>query len=410
MKKVIICAVLLVLSVMMLFGLTGCEQATAVNIVIVDGNGRANSPTFSYMLPAVDNLLNRAAHYGYVGQIIVEGVPRETASFSIPDLSTEGYTQQTQDDIARSYQTTITSTLQSASVLTEEADVLNAVQLGARSLQAIKSEDSENWLIIMDSMLGTDGVLDFTAGDLLGAAPEMIVDALCSKGEIVDLTDICVVVFGCGDTIAPQQPLNAQSRANLKAIWEAIFRAGNAKSIEFRDDLPTDTEINTLLPKVSTISVITEKVIPPDEPAETAAPASVIVRLGDATVSFVADEAIFRNPDAARSAILPFAEDLLAHPEKTVLIAGSTATAGTREGCLTLSRDRSSAVGELLLEAGVKPEQIICIGVGQESHSLRVPDTTADGRLVEAEAQKNRCVYIIELPSDKADELMRINS
>lgn len=411
MKKMLHKIPLLAAAVMLLLFLTGCgDPASPVNVVIVDGNARANFGSFSYNLPAIGNLINSAAHCGYVGQVSVEGTPRETASFSISDLSTKGYTSQKLDEMARSNQVVITQTLQSLTVTSEEADVLKAVQLGARSLQAKNSNGAENWLIILDNMLATKGVLDFATGNLLDANADVIVQALQERSELPDLTDVNVIVFGCGDTIEPQQPLNAQARDNLKEIWNAIFHAANAKTVEFRNELPSDTEINELLPRVSTVSVITDRIAFPEDAVEEEQPVETIVRLDDTAISFVADEATLRDPSAAREAILPFAELLRSHPEQCMLIAGSTATAGTREGCLALSQARAAVISELLVAEGVDPAQLICIGLGQEGHSLRIPDTAADGSLIETEATKNRCVYMILLPSTIADELLQIGS
>lgn len=415
MKKTISVLTLISLLVGLLACLVGCgNQASPVNVVIVDGNARANCGKYSFDIPSVSAILNRAAHYGFVGQVSVEGLPRETASFSVQDLSKQGLTSQKVDELAQTNQATIVQTLQALTVVSGEADVLKAVQLGARSLQAVKVKDAESYLIVIDSLLQTGGILDFTASNLLEADPAILVEALRSRGEIPDFSDQSIVVFGCGDTIAPQEPLNAQARANLKAIWEAIFRAGNAKSVEFREELPSDTEVNELLPKVSTVSIISDKLIfdeatiPANEPSLEETPTDRITRLDDTSVGFVADTAEFRDPAAAKTVISPFSEYLLAHPDQTILIAGSTATAGTKEGCLALSQDRASAVGELLLADGVRSDQLICIGLGQEQHSLRVPDTTADGQLIEEAAKRNRAVYIIILPSDTAAELLQI--
>lgn len=235
MKKTLCIILMAAMVISIMAGLTACgSPGTPVNVVIVDGNARANSASFSYNLPAISNLLNRAAHNGFVGQVSVEGVPRETASYTISKPHKTGLTQTKLDDIARSNQATVTATLQSLEVTTGEADVLKALQMGARLVQANHQDSSEDYLIILDSMLPTEGVLDFTASNLLDADPEMIVEALRAYGEIPVLDGMSVIVFGCGDTVLPQQPLTSKARSNLKAIWTAILQAGNAKSIEFK--------------------------------------------------------------------------------------------------------------------------------------------------------------------------------
>lgn len=416
MKKLARGAILLVVFLVMLAIFAGCDNADPINIVIVDGNARANCPSFSYSIPFIDDLIYRAAlTYGSVAQVSVEGLPRETANFKISAPATKGLTSNKLEEIARDNQAVITAELQNMTVESEEADVLLAIQLGARTLHASHTDKSTDYLVVLDSMLATEGILDYSESNLLDADAALVVEGLQARGEIPDLTDIDIYIFGCGDTIAPQRPLNAKAKSNLQEIWKAVFVAGGAKSVTFMMELPTETQVNDMLPKVSTISVITDKLVyePPENDESDVVALETppeIVRLDDAHVTFIADEAILKEPDVAKGAVLPFIEYLQNHPEQMVLVAGSTASAGTREGCMKLSRERAQVIASLLIDGGCSPSQIISIGLGQEQTSLRVVDLTADGRLVETEAVKNRAVFLILLPSSTADELLEIGN
>ena len=134
--------------------------------------------------------------------------------------------------------------------------------------------------------------------------------------------------------------------------------------------------------------------------------------LNSTQVMFVANEATFIDEAAAEEALKPVAEAILAHPEASILIAGTTATNGTQEGAVDLSNQRAEAVKALLVSAfDVPEEQLQTIGLGYEDDPFvrgvdRIPEGDVNGQLVESEAAKNRRVIVLDMNDPIAQELM----
>lgn len=132
-------------------------------------------------------------------------------------------------------------------------------------------------------------------------------------------------------------------------------------------------------------------------------------------VQFVINSAEFIDEEAAKEAVEPVAEALLAYPEHSILIAGTTATDGTQESCVKLSERRAAAVKNLLVkEFGVPESQIETIGLGYEADPFeRGQDREVEGDLtskfVESEGKKNRRVVIMDIDSEIAQEILATN-
>ena len=78
---------------------------------------------------------------------------------------------------------------------------------------------------------------------------------------------------------------------------------------------------------------------------------------------FPPDSAYLRESELAK--LRSIGEILVNYSDPDILITGHTALAGTQGGRLALSRERAMAVGQYLLELGVRqPDQLIMRGVG----------------------------------------------
>lgn len=118
--------------------------------------------------------------------------------------------------------------------------------------------------------------------------------------------------------------------------------------------------------------------------------------LNSTQVMFVADQATFIDEAAAKEALKPVADAILAHPEASILIAGTTATDGAQESCVNLSNKRAEAVKNLLVSSfGVPENQIQTVGLGYAADPFvrgkdRIPEGDVNGQFVESEGAKNR--------------------
>ncbi|MBQ7064120.1 MAG: OmpA family protein, partial [Firmicutes bacterium] len=150
----------------------------------------------------------------------------------------------------------------------------------------------------------------------------------------------------------------------------------------------------------------------PPEGGNTIEETEVVIKvpfeLNETQVRFVADEAIFIDEAAAIEALVPVAELILEHPDHPILIAGTTATYGSQEGCVKLSNLRAEAVKRLLVEHfGVPETQLITIGLGYEDDPfVRGIDINSEGKFVETEGAKNRRVIVLDAQSDIGRQIL----
>ena len=130
--------------------------------------------------------------------------------------------------------------------------------------------------------------------------------------------------------------------------------------------------------------------------------------LNSTQVMFKAESDAFINEEAAKEALKPVAEVILAHPDHKILLAGTTATDGSQQARVELSNRRAAAVKGLLVSAfGVPEDQLLTIGLGFEADPfVRGQDRDANGKFVESEGAKNRRVVVMDANDPIAQELL----
>ena len=130
--------------------------------------------------------------------------------------------------------------------------------------------------------------------------------------------------------------------------------------------------------------------------------------LNSTQVMFKAESDAFINEEAAKEALKPVAEVILAHPDHKILLAGTTATDGSQQARVELSNRRAAAVKGLLVSAfGVPEDQLLTIGLGFEADPfVRGQDRDANGKFVESEGAKNRRVVVMDVNDPIAQELL----
>ena len=113
--------------------------------------------------------------------------------------------------------------------------------------------------------------------------------------------------------------------------------------------------------------------------------------------------------EKAKEALKPVADAILAHPDHSILLAGTTATDGTQESCVDLANRRCEAVKNLLVDTyGVPESQLETIGLGYELDPFeRGQDRNANGNFVESEVE-NRRVVVLDIEDPIAQELMKL--
>ena len=145
-----------------------------------------------------------------------------------------------------------------------------------------------------------------------------------------------------------------------------------------------------------------------EEPVEEEVVFEVPFELNETQVRFVANEAIFIDEEAAKAALAPVAEIILAHPDHPILLAGTTAEFGTQESCVDLSDRRAAAVKDLLVNYfGVPESQLISVGLGYANDPfVRGRDNDSNGNFIETEGAKNRRVVVLDAESGIARQIL----
>lgn len=130
--------------------------------------------------------------------------------------------------------------------------------------------------------------------------------------------------------------------------------------------------------------------------------------INETQIRFVANKATFVDKEKAIEVLKPVADAILAAPEHALMIAGTTATIGTQENTIELSKQRANAVKDLLVQVYHVPEtQIKTVGLGYKLDPFqRGMDIDKDGNFVESEAVKNRRVVILDSEDPIAQKLL----
>ena len=378
-----------------IFALSGCSKNNSSptepqNLALVLGNHQ-NFPKLSLTNQAIYSAIYDACYsYGKVTATVSDGTPYIAADYNIskPDAKIDNAKRK---QIAKKNTEQIILECSTACAKTPEIDTLTAISKAADS---INSTSESKTLLVFDSGLSTNGILNFASQNLFDASPELIVEQLREINAIPRVDGLNIIFTGLGQTCGKQKELPESYKAKLESIYTSILEEGGATVTIDRE--PLSNEENTAdLPSCSVVPVVEDKL-------DISAAVPDVVKFDDEKISFVADKAEFINENEAYKALLPISELLKTNPNLKVLIVGSTATAGTVEGCRSLSLKRAEKVKQALLDTGVSSSQIQTYGAGQDSTPLRVNDII-NGQFVESEAKKNRAVYIINSDSDLAD-------
>lgn len=400
-----------------LFALTGCTNPNpsaetskpAVAYVI---SNTANSKPVDSSAPLIqDTMLDAAMNYGYSFIVRVDGDP---ALVSAEDLDIdEQYKTASQERLKRDASSKASNLLQivdGVTPLNPEADYLEALRLGASSLRSLDSSYTSRTIICCGSGLSTSGYLNFQ-NNLLSAEPQVIVDMLKEREALPDLNGCTVYWLGMANVEAPQEKLTPKQSNNLTSIWKAVVEASGGEFVS-NDYIAVSDETRTTdsLPSVSVVDIPSDTPIVFDTnvleqtDAEESKPFDGPIALEESQVEFVADEAAYRNPEAALKTIRPIADYLAEHESVSLLLVGCTAGDITDESALRLSQARADAVKKTLCDdLGIDESRIHTLGMGS-SDPWHI--SNAEYEYDSAASRSNRKVVLISADTELAQSLM----
>ena len=211
-----------------------------------------------------------------------------------------------------------------------------------------------------------------------------------------------------GDTAGQQKALPETSRKNLKAVWNSIFEAGNAKKVQFKDNLPlSSTYDKDSMPTVSPITVVQSSMEVHDtEEVNEAFADGGVLNFDETSIAFHEGTAELADEESASKALQYVTEYMNQYPDFKLVVCGTTACWGGEDYCKKLSLERADAICELLVKEGIDRSRLKSAGVGFAD--FYTYDQKPDGELDETIAKTNRSVKLVDWDSDTADRILKL--
>jgi outer membrane protein OmpA-like peptidoglycan-associated protein len=329
--------------------------------------------------PAIAQGIELALSSGSSVTIVeIDGDPDQAQRFEAPAM---GNPQAQKDEVAQAEAAAADYAL-SLRADDPEVDLLAAIDVAARGLQG------SGTLVVVDPGLATAGAVTFQDSNIFATDGAAIAAQLKASGQLPDLSGITVFFVGIGDTVAPQEDVTPAARAAIEDVWTSVAREAGASCVAV-DKTPITGEPAASLPPVTTIDI-------PDYAALELTPGQEL-KLGSDVIRFRDNSNEFVDPQAVREALEPIAASIKA-ASGSVLLVGTTSSAGTREGQLERSTGRAEAVKGVLVDLGVDGSRIVAQGVGTE-HPQHVPDVGPNGQELPLPAAQNRAVFLTLQPS-----------
>ena len=411
MKKIFKNMSLAVVALLIVSNLTGCggsediQTSNPVNIAFAVGIAD-DETRFNDSIAELSTLPDKpGTDYAFIS---VESVPNTIGDGTIPDLSDRGYTKVMMDRVRDGVETDLTNRLESYEPVSPEIDIAAATELAVRTLNAHAVEGRENILVFYCSGKSTDGLINMLETPLYELDVENSVYSVAQKMN-VDMSSIDIVWYCCGDLGTAQPKLSANEKAHMRSFYEQLFLALGAKSVTFKENLPSNDCYHfaeapvSCMPVEGTVSALMDlTILKPEifEDVEETALESPIV-IPEEQVSYKPDSAEFIDPDSALMTIQPVADFLLEHPKVNVLLYGTCAGESDSEYTLWLGKARAESVKTALVEAGVNANRIVAV-------TVKVADDPyyQFGLGTGAEASVNRKTVIIDMSTELAQQIM----
>ena len=409
MKKTI--AILLVLSLTVL-SLVGCSSnatfntdsgAICLSVVVANNETFAaiSSTTVKSIYEEVYNTCESGINFtgGSVSLVVADGAPYICFDEKIDTIETN-ITQAKRESEAEVLASQIIREAASAQPKTSEIDMLQSLNIASRTVNTSNAERKQ--ILVYANGLQTTGILNMTTVDVLNSDFSVICEDLINKNAIYDYKGIEFVWVGMGCTSATsKQHIPNSAVKKLENLWTSIIEAGGG-TVSFKPDFITGDSLD-VNHNVSLVNF-------PEDKLDTVSIDTLDngIKLDGETLKFKGDLAEFVDYKTAKNTLTPIAEQIKESGIK-ILIAGTTASSGSEDSCYKLSLDRAQACKDLLVELGVSEKQICTVGLGRKPCFLRVTDIDSNGNFIEAEAQKNRAVFIYNYDSDTAKEIIRLS-
>lgn len=335
--------------------------------------------------------------------ILADGNPHVIVEGTIPDLRDKGYSDTMMQRAYASMGADLAAQLNNAAPDDPQVDIAAATSLAVRALHSQPAEGQRQILALYLSGISTQGLINLVETPLYALDVEASVEALTGALDW-DLKGIDVIFYCCGDTAGDQPPLSDKEKGILRSFYEALFETMDAQSVTFRNDLPLNGAYDFAQP-VSTmdtaeiVSGLKHKMIDGQDLSEEATGTyfqdGAMLVFDEVSIAFQPDSTTLVDKAAAREALQSVVAYMESDPGFTLLICGTTSSAGEEASCRAFSEERALAVRDLLVAMGIEKERLQVLGCGYSS-CLYTPDRTPEGALDETIAPKNRTTVLMD--------------
>lgn len=374
--------------------------------------------------PVLDTEIDELAHLAEAAGttyscILSDSTPSVICDGTVPDFSDRGYSADMIKRAQSAVSADIISQLDAAEPDSNEVDIAAATSLAVRKLRSNQMEGRDNILVYYGSGVSTSGLIDMTNVPVCDLDVETSAAALANTMNL-DMTGIRVIWYCCGDVAGTEQtPLNDNEKSIIKEFYNTLLTDMGADEVIFKDDVPLDDSYSfdcqvSIMETEGMQSGLSAKVVPFEEVEETEVEEVIeevfaegdILTFDDKSVAFLPDSTELADTDAAMEALSYVISYMEEHSEFTVMICGTTTSAGEPDSCMAFSEKRAQAIRTLLVEsAGIDESRIVTLGCGWSS-CLYVNDRGEDGNLNE-NAPANRSVKLVDYNSEIAAEIIQ---
>lgn len=393
--------------ILSMFALTGCggdgpkptEETTPVHAVLIL-QPIATAPVVN--VEAAEELLEKVCSVpgSSVSIIVADGSPWEYASVEPEDIDTS-LSMDMQEQILEERVQELIAVATSAEAANAQTDLRRAVEMGARQLHSY-NDNADLEMVICGSFVNTVTPIPMQDMVLSYMDVDSVINNLSEEGYIADLNSIKITAFNLGDTCGVQKNFSNKDKAALKEFWSQYFKAGNAVSVEFMNDLPSELTYEGL-PEVSTVPVVEAGSVLQTLEVEDISGVDA-VSFDETTIAFNAGTAELIDEKAAREAVSAVAEYMRREDVKALLVGG-TAHWGDIGDSISLSYERGRVIEQLFADSGVDEQSLTVIGTGWLS-CFYVNDLTVDGELDENYAPQNRACTWVAADSELAKQVL----
>ena len=350
--------------------------------------------------------------------ILADSSPNIICEGTVPDFADRGFSEDMISRAQASVEADIIGQLDAAEPDNDEVDIAAATSIAVRKLRSGQVEGRDNLLVYYGSGISTSGLIDMRNVPICDLDVETSAKELAEAMDI-DLKGVKVIWYCCGDVAGTAQLLLSDNEKRIeKDFYRTWLTNMGADEVIFMDNVPLDG-CYTFEHQVSVMETeertggLTAKVVPIEEVEESEKEEVIekvfadgdILTFDDKSIAFMPDSTELAAPDVAMEAlgyVISYMED---HPDFTLMVCGTTTSAGEKPGCISFGEKRGLAIRSILGKAGIDENRIVTVGCGWSS-CLYIDDRDAAGNLNE-KAPLNRSVKLVDYNSAIAAKIVQ---